>query len=113
MTHSGRIDANTGSGEHAGQVELQAGFTTLVTESAEVNAQHQSGVGGSITLLGEWVGLTGEARINASHLAENATGPDDQARCRGMAHWVDGDDDTALFDVANNRNYWRGYLLYA
>ncbi len=66
VTSSGEISADSSASESAGMVEVHSVDTTLVTESGSVSAVAMGGEGGDIKLLGDKVGLTGEAQVNAS-----------------------------------------------
>ncbi|WP_347332981.1 filamentous hemagglutinin N-terminal domain-containing protein [Marinimicrobium locisalis] len=66
ITHSGVVQADSQLSGAGGQVELHAQGTTLVTEHGRISAQNQIGQGGNIAVLGQRVGLTDHASLNAS-----------------------------------------------
>src|SRR5262245_37349652 len=61
----------TANGPQGGSITIQSGDTTLV--SGTVEAKGTEGAGGTIQVLGNLVGLTGEARIDASGDAGGGT----------------------------------------
>ncbi len=66
VTSSGNITADTESG-NAGEIELHAKDTTLLTENSYTSAQaNSSGVGGVVKVLGDKVGLLDSAQVNVS-----------------------------------------------
>ena len=64
LTHSGSISANSISTDAAGNIRLVAQGTNLI--DGNVVATNTDGVGGNIELLGEEVGLFGNATVDAS-----------------------------------------------
>uniref|UniRef100_UPI003221FB0B two-partner secretion domain-containing protein n=1 Tax=Marinimicrobium locisalis TaxID=546022 RepID=UPI003221FB0B len=66
ITHSGVVQADSQFSGVGGQVELHAQDTTLVTQYGRISAQSQTGQGGNIAVLGQRVGLTDHASLNAS-----------------------------------------------
>lgn len=66
ITSSGSIKADTVKG-NAGEIEIHANDTTLLTQNSVTSAQAlSSGLGGLVKVLGDKVGLTEFASINAS-----------------------------------------------
>src|SRR5690554_3952411 len=66
VTTSGNIHADAAT-TNAGQIELHSVDTTLITDSAKITAKATStGKGGDVKILGNKVGLLGNAQINAS-----------------------------------------------
>src|SRR5690606_16138021 len=66
ITSSGAISSDS-LGGRAGKIELHAQSTALLTDSSVTSAVAEEGAkGGSIKLLGQYVGLLDEARVDAS-----------------------------------------------
>lgn len=69
VTHSGTITADAETGQ-AGQIELHSTDTTELIDDALISAQAtQSGVGGSIKVLGNKIGLFNNAEVNANGIS--------------------------------------------
>ena len=64
LTHTGSITANAISTDEAGNIRLVAQGTNWI--EGEVTATSSTGVGGNIHLLGDQVGLDGQAVVDAS-----------------------------------------------
>src|SRR5690606_2003536 len=66
VTSSGVISSDSLGGS-AGKIELQARSTALLTDNSVTSAVAEEGAtGGSVKLLGQYVGLLDEALVNAS-----------------------------------------------
>ncbi len=66
ITHSGNIVADGSAGD-GGRVKLESADTTLLTDNSTISAQSKAGgKGGSVQVLGDRVGLFGNATIDAS-----------------------------------------------
>ena len=66
VTSSGNINADTENG-NAGEIELHAKDTTLLTENSSTSAQAKSsGLGGVVKVLGDKVGLFDSSQVNVS-----------------------------------------------
>ncbi len=59
-------------GQKGGQIEMSAKGGTLIADG-EVSAQGNAGLGGSVSLLGQQVGLVNAAKVNASGAAGGGT----------------------------------------
>ncbi|MFK5948230.1 MAG: filamentous hemagglutinin N-terminal domain-containing protein [Methylococcales bacterium] len=66
IQHNGVINADSQNG-NGGSILFNANDTTLLTGNSSISAQsHQNGTGGEIKVLGNHVGLTNNANIDAS-----------------------------------------------
>ena len=72
VNSSGDIQANSETDSTAGAIEIHSVDTTLISSDGRVTADAANGVGGDIKILGDLVGVEGQAFVSAS--GENGGG---------------------------------------
>jgi filamentous hemagglutinin family protein len=73
VNQRGRVNADSAVLGANGKIVLKASGTTLLEAGSRTSANNSAGQGGEIQLLGERVGLTGDAAVDASGAAGGGT----------------------------------------
>ncbi|WP_377701415.1 YDG domain-containing protein [Pseudoduganella sp. UC29_71] len=73
VNQRGRVNADSAVVGANGKIVLKASGTTLLEAGSRTSANNSAGQGGEIQLLGERVGLTGDAAVDASGAAGGGT----------------------------------------